>query len=128
MTVAGRPPQRWSIAVVAPISEIEAALSKGQRRQFLTHGLTLLVIALSAAAILFFEIRWSKTLEKRVAVRTAELKRSEEKYRSLVESAEDFIFTLDVEGYLQSMNSFTANFFGGHPDDFIGKHLSRLFN
>ena len=26
------------------------------------------------------------------------------------------------------MNSFTANFFGGHPDDFVGKHLASVFS
>jgi len=55
------------------------------------------------------------------------LKKSEEKYRSLVESAEDFIFTVDVDGHFQSMNSFTAIFFGGRPEDFIGRGLSSLF-
>ncbi|KAF0122359.1 MAG: PAS/PAC sensor signal transduction histidine kinase, partial [bacterium] len=83
---------------------------------------------LGAVTILFFEIRWSRTLEQEVANQTWELKRSEEKYRSLVESAEDFIFTVDFEGRFQSMNSFTANFFGGCPEDFLGKRLSALFS
>ena len=39
------------------------------------------------------------------------LRKSEEKYRSLVESAEDFIFTVDESGCFQSLNNFTANFY-----------------
>ena len=87
----------------------------------------ILAILLGAAALLLLEVKWSKTLEARVSQRTEELKKSEEKYRSLVESAEDFIFTVDKEGDFQSMNSFTASFFGGRAEEFLGKGLSSLF-
>jgi PAS domain S-box-containing protein len=115
------------VAVVAPNSEIEDAVRKGYLRQFLLQGLVILVILLGAAAVLLFEMRWSRTLEEKVNRRTEELKKSEENYRSLVESAEDFIFTVDAEGRFQSMNSFTANFFGGPAEAFLGKDLSSLF-
>jgi PAS domain S-box-containing protein len=118
---------QWSVAVVAPTSEIEDAVRSGYLRQLLLQGLVILVILLGAAGLLFFEMRWSRVLEERVQKRTEELKKSEEKYRSLVESAEDFIFTVDSEGRFLSMNSFTANFFGGPPEKFLGKGLSALF-
>ncbi|MEJ2723933.1 MAG: PAS domain S-box protein, partial [Deltaproteobacteria bacterium] len=122
-----KPPRHWSIAVVAPTSEIEDAVRRGYFRQFAFQGLVILVILMGAAAVLFFEMRWSRILEERVNRRTEELKKSEEKYRSLVESAEDFIFTVDADGRFQSMNSFTANFFGGPAEAFLGKDLSSLF-
>ncbi|MBN2124277.1 MAG: PAS domain S-box protein [Deltaproteobacteria bacterium] len=125
--ISENPVQTWSVALAAPISEIEDAVRKGMFRQFLLQGLTILVIVLGGATILVFELRWSRTLENRVARRTEDLKKSEEKYRSLVESAEDFIYTVDSKGVFLSMNSFTANFFGGSPGDFIGKGLSGLF-
>jgi PAS domain S-box-containing protein len=56
------------------------------------------------------------------------LRKSEEKYRSLVESAEDFIFTVDESGRFQSVNNFTANFFGGTPSQFVGQPLTVLFS
>jgi two-component system, NtrC family, sensor kinase len=121
------PLQRWSVAVVAPISEIQDAVHRGYLRQFFLQGLVILVILLGAAALLFFEIKWSRILETRVGRRTEELKKSEEKYRSLVESAEDFIFTVDKEGSFQSMNTFTASFFGGRAEEFLGRGLSSLF-
>ncbi|MCJ7830891.1 MAG: PAS domain S-box protein, partial [Desulfobacterales bacterium] len=127
VTVSENPPQKWSVAVVAPVSEIDDALAKGYLTQFLLQGLIMMVVILGAATILYFEMRWSRTLEYRVGERTEELKKSEEKYRSLVESAEDFIFTLDDEGKFQSMNSFTANFFGGRPEALIGQSLANLF-
>lgn len=126
IVISEKPPQKWSVAVVAPVSEIGEAVKRGYVRQFLLHGLVIIVILLGASAILFFEMRWSRLLEERVDKRTEELKRSEEKYRSLVESAEDFIFTVDSDGRFQSMNSFTANFFGGRAEEFIGKDLFSL--
>lgn len=127
VSIAGNSSQRWSVAVVAPISEISEAVHDSNIRQFIVHGLIVLAILMGAATILFFEKRWSRILEEKVAKRTDELKKSEDKYRSLVESAEDFIFALDPEGRFQSMNSFTANFFGGSPEEFLGKDLGSVF-
>ncbi|MEW6615574.1 MAG: ATP-binding protein [Thermodesulfobacteriota bacterium] len=126
--ISDNPPQNWYVAVVAPITEVEEAIYSGYLRHFLLQGIIIVAIVLGAVTILFFEIRWSRTLEQEVNNQTWELKRSEEKYRSLVESAEDFIFTVDSEGHFQSMNSFTANFFGGCPEDFLGRKLSVLFS
>jgi two-component system NtrC family sensor kinase len=127
VTISENPPQRWSIAVVAPTTEIEESFQGASWRLFFLQGLVILVIVAGAAALLFFEVRWSRVLEERVNRRTEELKKSEERYRSLVESAEDFIFTVDAEGRFQSMNSFTASFFGGRAEEFLGKSLSSLF-
>jgi two-component system NtrC family sensor kinase len=127
VVISEEPLQTWSVAVVAPVSEIEGALRKSSLQLFLLQGLVIVFIVSGSAALLWFEIRWSRLLEKKVSQRTDELKKSEEKYRSLVESAEDFIFTVDNDGQFQSMNSFTANFFGGHPEDFVGKPLSSVF-
>jgi PAS domain S-box-containing protein len=126
--ISERSPQKWSVAVVAPLSEVEAAVKAGYKRLFLLQGLIFTIIVLGASAPIFIEKRWSKILEQKVKIRTEAFKRSEEKYRSLVESAEDFIFSLNFAGHFQSMNSFTANFFGGSLQDFLGKHLSFLFS
>jgi PAS domain S-box-containing protein len=128
INISDNPVQKWSVAVAAPTSEIEETVHKAYLRLFLLQGLVIFVILMGASAVLVFEKRWARALGKRVDQRTEELKRSEEKYRSLVESAEDFIFTTDAEGMFQSMNSFTASFFGGRPEQFIGKGLGSLFS
>jgi len=125
--ISNNPFQRWSIAVTAPVSDVENAVKQGYIRLFIYQGLVLFVILVGAFSIIWVEKRWSKQLEEKVDIRTAELKRSEEQYRSLIESAEDFIFTLDEEGRFQSMNSFTANFFGGRSEEFIKKDLHHVF-
>lgn len=127
LRIPGEPPQLWSIAVSAPAHEIEEAIWKNLYWQLTFLGLVAGVLVLAASTILYLERRWRQTLEKQVHARTEELKRSEENYRSLVESAEDFIYTLDREGRFLSVNSFTAGFFGSAPDALIGKSIYRLF-
>ena len=127
VTIWKSPSRKWSVAVVAPISEIEDVIQKGYARQFLLQGLVVLVILLGVLAIVLFEMRWSRILERRVRQRTDALRKSEERYRSLVESAEDFIFSVDSEGKFQSVNSFTANFFGSRPKDLLGAPLKSQF-
>ncbi len=126
IAVAAAPPRFWSIAVVAPQSEVEDALHRGSIRLLLLQGLVVFAVILGAAAILWMEGRWSDILEARVIAKTDQLAKSEEKYRSLVESAEDFIFTVDRQGTFQSLNTFTAKFFGGSPGDFVGKPLGAV--
>ncbi len=123
----GHYPRTWSIAVVAPISEIEGLVEDARSRQLLLQILLLMAVVSAACAVLFLEKRWSRYLEIEVKDRTQALMRSEEKYRSLVESAEDFIFTVEKNGDFYSLNPFTAGFFGEKPSDYIGMPLSSLF-
>jgi two-component system, NtrC family, sensor kinase len=125
--ISEAPPQVWSVAVVAPVFEIEDALGNIHRRQALLQALVILVIVVAGGTVLYFEMRWSHRLEQTVRDRTLSLKRSEENYRSLVESAEDFIFTLDQGGKLLSVNTFTASWFGNRPEALIGVGVDRLF-
>ncbi|MBI9085765.1 MAG: PAS domain S-box protein [Desulfobacterales bacterium] len=121
------PLQVWSVAVVAPVTEIEQAVQAASRRQMLMQGLVIVVIICGACALLWLEVRWSDQLGRRVVQRTDELKQSEGRYRSLVESAEDLIFVVDTRHRLRSMNSFTAAFFGGRAEDFLDKPVSAMF-
>jgi PAS domain S-box-containing protein len=125
--ISAHPHQMWSVAVAAPESEVEDALRRGSYMLFLLQGIVVLAVALGAGAIIWLEGRWSKILEAKVVAKTDALAKSEEKYRSLVESAEDFIFTVDREGRFQSLNTFTAGFFGGPPDAFVGRPISSVF-
>jgi len=117
----------WSIAVVAPTAEIDTALRRGSFQMLALQGLVILVVLGAASAIVYREMRWSRVLEDRVRDRTEALMKSEADYRSLVESAEDFIFTFDRELKFQSLNSFTANFFGGRLEDYPERHLAEIF-
>jgi PAS domain S-box-containing protein len=57
----------------------------------------------------------------------AALRESEAKYRTLVESAEATIATVNYAGDFLFMNSIGAQHLGGQPEDFIGKNMWDLF-
>ena len=58
--------------------------------------------------------------------RLAERSRVERHYRELVEQAADIIYTRDLDGYITSINSAGARFFGKPVNEILGSHLSTL--
>lgn len=69
-----------------------------------------------------------------IVVDTTELKRSqraltesEERYRTLVESAQEAIFVVDRHGTYQFVNQIAADRLGGTPEKFVGKALHDVF-
>ncbi|MBU4345256.1 MAG: PAS domain S-box protein [Proteobacteria bacterium] len=95
---------------------------------FWIQGTGIFALLTAMAGALFYDQWRFRILQNQISARSKELKRYEERYRSLVESAEDFIFTVDDSGHFRSLNTFTAAFFGGTPSQFIGQPLSNLFS
>jgi PAS domain S-box-containing protein len=127
--------RNWSIAVVAPISEVEGKVHSVYLRQFYIQGVIVLVIVFGSIYVISFERRWARVLEEEVTKKTEyltktldKLEKSEEKYRTLVESAEDLIFAIDEQGKYLSMNKCASRFFRGDPEDLLGKNMSDLFS
>jgi len=118
----------WSVAVVAPISEVEEAIHNIQIRQFLFQFVIIGIILLGALSLISIMAKWSTSLKQEVAVRTTELKKSEQKYRSLIENAEDIIFTIDREGKLLSINRYGAKLLGRSEDQIIGHNIAEIFS
>lgn len=123
----------WSVAVVAPVHEIEGAVSYIYERQVMLQGIIVFVILLGSAVVLMYELRWSTILEHEVAVKTddmrryaSELERSESKYRSLVESAEDLIFTLNQDGIIKTTNEHMSRLLGLGGHELAGQSLYRF--
>lgn len=63
-------------------------------------------------------------LETRVAERTARLAESEERYRMLVDNANDIVATIDLEGRFTSLNPAVERILGYKPDELVGKSVS----
>jgi two-component system NtrC family sensor kinase len=117
----------WSVAVVAPASEVEGAIHAIQIRQFSLQAIIVIVILFGGLFINFMLLSWSNVLEQEVSKKTNELKKSEQKYKSLVENAEDIIFTIGYHGNLLSINAYGAGFVGRTEEEIIGHNLSEIF-
>ena len=89
-------------------------------------GFGTLFIGIGGAS--YYNRRRFRGLQGQITDQSKEIKRCNERYRTLVESAEDFIFTVDSSGRFRSLNTFTAAFFGGTPSQFVGRPLSDLFS
>ncbi|MCE5335787.1 MAG: PAS domain S-box protein [Desulfobacteraceae bacterium] len=123
----------WSVAVVAPVREVESVIDAVYTRQFLLQALVVFIIGLGSLVVVLYELRWSTLLEHEVDVKTNDirkyaddLERSETKYRSLVEGAEDLIFTLDANGIIKTANRHMARLFGFNPENLNGQSLYRF--
>lgn len=116
----------WSIAVVAPVSEVEGAIHDIQIRQFLLEGIVIFAILSGGLLIIGIMLRWSSSLNMEVEKRTWELKKSENQYRSLIENANDIIFTIDRKGVIISMNRSGLSFFGKNMEEIIGQNIGEI--
>ncbi|MFA4828309.1 MAG: ATP-binding protein [Thermodesulfovibrionales bacterium] len=126
LTISEKP--LWSVAVVAPVSEVEDAIHSIQIRQFSLQAIIIVVILLGGVTIIFLILNWSTAMEQEVERKTVELKKSEQRYKSLVENAEDIIFAVDQHGNYLSINKFGARFFDKKPENIIGKNMSEILS
>jgi two-component system NtrC family sensor kinase len=101
----------WPVAVVAPTDEVAGTISSLYIRQFLIQGLLIFALLLMGMAIIYYERRWTDELQKAVDKATMDLKRSEERYRSVVERSPDFILLLDNQGRIMRANTAAARAF-----------------
>lgn len=118
--------QLWSVAVVAPSSEVEDAIHSIHIRQISLQAVIIIVILVGGLTIITLMVNWSKSLEEEVKKQTAEVKKSEQRYKSLVENAEDVIFTVDYDGNYLSINRYGAKFFNRNIDDIVGKNMLEI--
>ncbi|OEU51694.1 MAG: hypothetical protein BA861_04075 [Desulfobacterales bacterium S3730MH5] len=121
----------WSVAVVAPVSEVQDAVHGVYFRQSLIQGAFTVAVIIVLAFFISNETAWRRTLEQEVKEKTRDLenyalklRRSEEKYRFLVESADDLIYMIDRDCNALSINKYSSKLIGCRSDDIIGKNIS----
>jgi two-component system NtrC family sensor kinase len=113
-----------ALGLVLSVGSVDAA----SKHLFWLQVISIFAILVGMGAVLWYDHGRIRSLQLQLSEQTKKLRKSEEEYRSLVESAEDFIFTINRSGRFQSLNNFTANFFGGTPSQFLGQPLSVLFS
>jgi PAS domain S-box-containing protein len=108
----------WALPLTALTPETDMALrmALGALEVFL-----LLLIGLGMLLWLLEREREDRRLDWQ------QLAESEERYRTLAESAPDAIITLDAEGRIVFANSATGTTFGYQRDELMGQPMSQLF-
>jgi PAS domain S-box-containing protein len=137
---AGRVTPSWSVAVAAPVSEVEGVVHSLYLRQFFLQVIIGFFVLSSTIVMLNFryERQFSATLEEEVDRQREELQKSEARYQALVENAADLIYTVNGEGRIQSLNRCAADLFATAfpampgreipPQDFLGRTLYDIFS
>ncbi|MGA9756556.1 MAG: histidine kinase dimerization/phospho-acceptor domain-containing protein, partial [Desulfobaccales bacterium] len=139
-----KPELSWSVAVVAPASEVEGVIHTLYTRQFYLQVIIGLVVLSGTIVMLNFryEQQFSSSLAEEVNRQKEKLHKSEARYQGLVENAADLIYSVDADGRLLSINRYAANFFAqalssspfphqpeveANPQDFINRTLNDIF-
>jgi len=141
-----QPVPSWSVAVVAPASEVEGVIHTLYTRQFYLQVIIGFVVLSGTIVMLNFryEQQFSASLEKEVNRQREMVQKSEARYQALVENAADLIYTVDPDGRILSINRYAANLFAtacssvrpprantfieGVPQGFVGRTLYDIFN
>ncbi|MBI5663548.1 MAG: PAS domain S-box protein [Nitrospirae bacterium] len=116
----------WSIAVVAPISEVENAIHSIHVRQFSLQSLLIIILLLGGVTVISLMITWSHSLEQEVEKKTVELKKSENQYRQLIENANDIIFTVDRNSVITSINKAGCGLFKSTKEELVGQNIGEI--
>ncbi len=74
--------------------------------------------------LVFFGI--VRNASRRIEAQTEEIKESEERYRSLIQSAQDGIISVDNSGKVILLNEAAAQIFGYSVEEIIGNYLTML--
>ncbi len=132
-------PPSWSVAVVAPVMEVEGVVRSLYLRQFYLQVIIgFFVLSVTVVMLNFrYEKQFSASLEEEVKRQKEKLHKSEARFQALVENAADLIYTVDDDGRIMSINRYAVNLFSmalplksgtvAVPQDFIGRTLYDVF-
>ncbi|MCK4624602.1 MAG: PAS domain S-box protein [Phycisphaerae bacterium] len=117
----------WSVAVCAPISEVQEVVRMSRRSKFYTVGFV--ILALMTGGVLFFMTsrRWSRTLEQEVRNRTDELKETSDFLTRLMRFANASIIVWGPDNRITQFNRASERLTGYSVDEVMGHELSVLF-
>jgi two-component system NtrC family sensor kinase len=104
----------WSVAVVAPVSEVAEAVHHVYTRHFGAAAALIAVLFIFGLTALMYQRRLSQALEARVS-------RQEEYMNSLLESSGDAIILIDNENRVQVWNRGAEMIFGYTAKEMIGQ-------
>lgn len=130
------PPGVWSTAILVPYLAVLAALASsvlfhlqtGAVHPFLAWSRSFLILLIVGRQLLTqLENRaLTRTLESRVAERTADLHAREQWFEALVRHSSDVVTVIDADGVIRYQSESIRRIFGCPPDAFVGRRYTDL--
>ncbi len=117
----------WSVAVCAPVSEVEETIRVITRSNLYTLGFVILALVLGGVLLFISSYRWSRSLEREVASRTRELKKTRDYLDNLIRYANAPIIVWDPENRVTIFNEAFEKMSGRSEAEMMGKPVELLF-
>ena len=116
----------WSVAVCAPVNEVEGIVNRARRSE--QHSLALVTAVLLLCGAFFFitRYRWSRSLEREVERQTRDLKANEKRMRAIL-NASPVGIGLFVNRKTIWLNKSMYGMIGYEKDAFLGKDVKALY-
>jgi PAS domain S-box-containing protein len=118
-SIALGPGQVWSVAVVAPTTEVAEAVRRVYRRQFAAEAALLLGMLVLGLLALAYQRRLSASLERQMG-------RQQEYMLSILNSSADAIVFVDNANHVQVWNRGAELLFGYTAEEMVGHTFRRL--
>ena len=119
--------QVWSVAVVAPVSEVDKIIRKAGAQVLQTFAFIILFFILAGVFSFLSVYRWSGLLQREVRRRTKELRETTDYLNSLIRCANAPIAVLDEHGTVTIFNDAFERMSGRVEEEMRGHPLDILF-
>ena len=117
----------WSIAVCAPVSEVEEVIHITKRSEQYTLGFVILALILGAGFLFLTTYRWSRSLELEVERRTKELRETSDHLNNLIRYANAPIIVWNPDKKITIFNEAFEEMSGRSEAEMVGQLLDVLF-
>ncbi len=115
----------WSVAVCAPVNEVEGIVNRAQRSEQQSLALVTAVLLLCGAFFFITRYRWSRSLEREVKRQTRDLKANEKRMRAIL-NASPMGVSLLINRKMIWFNKAMHDMLG-YDDAFLGEDVMALY-